>query len=320
MTLRSVLRQRDVALEVIVVDEASTDDTPALLAAISDPRLFVIRHDTPRGLPSARNHGADQAQGEWLAFVDDDDLWAPDKVARQLQAAREVDRDWVYTGAVNILAGRIVYGHPPLPPDQVVAVLPRYNPVPGGGSNVVIRRSMWLRTGPFETRFPAGGEDWDMSIRLAKRGPPAWVCSPLVARRLHSTNMTLDIAETLRAAKLIEVLHNTKVDWGRMYRWVAYSCLRDRRRGEALGHFVRAALRGQSREVASDLGAILHRRIARVRKSEPDSHRSRDVWIETAAAWLQEFEVGIQCVNGNSRLNPSALSGNYAEPIPRVKS
>ena len=81
MTLRSVLRQRDVTLEVIVVDEAaSTDDTGARLAAIRDPRLRVIHHDAPRGLPAARNHGAEEARGEWLAFIDDDDLWAPDKI------------------------------------------------------------------------------------------------------------------------------------------------------------------------------------------------------------------------------------------------
>ena len=72
-----------------------------------------------------------------------------------------------------------------------------------------------------------------MSIRLAKRSPPAWVCSPLVAKRLHSTNMTLDIAETFRAAKLIEVLHNTKVDWGRMHRWWCIPLARHGPRGLA---------------------------------------------------------------------------------------
>src|ERR1044071_6101497 len=87
-TLRTVLRQQDVELEVIVVDEASTDGTAALLATLGDARVRVIHHDRPRGVSAARNHGADEARGEWLAFIDDDGLWAPDKLAQQINAAR----------------------------------------------------------------------------------------------------------------------------------------------------------------------------------------------------------------------------------------
>ncbi len=93
-TLRSALRQERVAIEVIVVDEASIDETPAVLAAVGDPRLKVLRHETPRGLSSARNHGAEQACGEWLAFLDDDDLWAPSKLWRQVTVATETGREW----------------------------------------------------------------------------------------------------------------------------------------------------------------------------------------------------------------------------------
>ena len=94
MTLRSVLRQQSVDLEVIVVDEASTDDTASMLAAVNDTRVSIIRHDTPHGLSAARNHGAFEARGQWLAFVDDDDLWAPDKLVRQIEAAEQAGRDW----------------------------------------------------------------------------------------------------------------------------------------------------------------------------------------------------------------------------------
>src|SRR5678816_1662061 len=95
MTLRSVLHQKSVDLEVIVVDEASTDETATMLAAVTDTRLRVIRHDTPQWLAAARNHGAIEANGQWLAFIDDDDLWAPDKLVRQVEAAEQADRDWV---------------------------------------------------------------------------------------------------------------------------------------------------------------------------------------------------------------------------------
>jgi GT2 family glycosyltransferase len=291
MTLRSVLGQQDVDFEVIVVDEASTDDTPALLAGLHDARLRVIRHDVPHGLPAARNRGAAEARGDWLAFVDDDDLWAPTKLVRQVRQADEVGRDWVYAGAVNIVDGRVIYGEAPLPPDQVVAALPRYNPIPGGGSNVIIRRSMWLCAGPFDMRFQGGGEDWEMSIRLARRGLPACVCSPLVAKRLHSTNMTLDIAQTMSAAQLIEALHHIQVDWGRMDRWLAHSCLRAGRRRAALSLFARAAVRGQLRGVGADMVPILQRRFPRLVPKPADATELAPVWQATAAAWLNEFEV-----------------------------
>ena len=162
VTLRSVLRQRDVDLEVIVVDEASTDDTTAMLGRLADSRVRTIRHETPRGVSTARNRGAREARGEWVAFIDDDDLWAPDKLARQLHAAQETGRDWAYVGSVNITDGlRIVYGLPPPSPEQVVLALPHYNAIPAGGSNVMVRRAALLQAGPFDIRL-RNTEDWEM--------------------------------------------------------------------------------------------------------------------------------------------------------------
>jgi glycosyltransferase involved in cell wall biosynthesis len=285
MTLRSVLRQEDVDFEVIVVDEASTDGTAAFLSTVDDARVRVIRHDQPRGLSAARNHGAAEARGEWLAFVDDDDLWAPDKLVRQLEAAQKANSDWVYTGSVNIDGRRITHGAAPLPPEEAVAALQRYNAIPGGGSNVVLRQSAWRRIGPFDVRFQ-GGEDWDMWIRMAKRGLPAWVCSPLMAKRMHSTNMFSNVEQIMRSTKLIEALHHTEVDWGVIHRWVAHVYLRGGHRRLALDQFARAAARGQLRSVVRDLNVILQRR----RNPNTDGHNTGDSWRAAAAAWLREFD------------------------------
>ena len=290
VTLRGVLRQRDVELEVIVVDEASTDDTSQMLARLDDPRLQVLRHETPHGVSAARNHGTAEARGEWVAFTDDDDLWAPDKLARQVHAALAADRDWSYAGSVNIVNGlQIVHGVPPLPPDEVVAALPHYNAIPGGGSNVVVRRETLLRAGPFDTRL-RNTEDWEMWIRLAKAGPPAWVCSPLLAYRVHASNSSLDIAEILRGARLIQELHHTTADWGRLHRWLAESCLRSGQRRAALGQFARAAVHGQADAVAGDLALIARRRLRRRSPAPRPAERSDPGWIEQAAIWLGELK------------------------------
>jgi glycosyltransferase involved in cell wall biosynthesis len=290
VTLRSVLRQRDVDLEVIVVDEASTDDTPDVLAGLGDRRVRIVRHEVPHGVSTARNRGAADARGEWVTFIDDDDLWAPDKLARQVQAAQAANRDWSYVGSVNITDGfQIAHGLPPLPPEAVVAALPRYNAIPGGGSNVVVRRDTLLCAGPFDTRL-RNTEDWEMWIRLAKTGPPAWVPSPLMAYRVHASNSSLDIAEIMRGARLIEELHQTTADWGRLHRWLAESCLRTGQRRAALMQFARAALRGQATAVARDLTLIAGRRLRPRSAATRPAERGDPTWIEEAAGWLRELE------------------------------
>ncbi|MDP9022180.1 MAG: glycosyltransferase family 2 protein [Actinomycetota bacterium] len=286
-TLHSVLWQRNVDLEVIVVDDASTDGTADVVAGFADPRLVLMRQRSPCGPSAARNRGAGRAAGAWLAFVDDDDVWAPDKLTRQIAAADGAGRGWSYAGAVNIGDDlQIVSGSPPPSPEDVLAALPRYNPVPGGGSNVIIRWELWDDVAGFDERLPPC-EDWDMWARLARVGPPASVAAPLMGYRLHSGSVSLDIRRILRSAELIEQLHATPVDWGRMHRWLAESCLRMDRHVQALGQFAMAAIRGQARGVASDVAAIARRRVGRrTRKVETPADRD---WIAQAAGWLQEL-------------------------------
>jgi glycosyltransferase involved in cell wall biosynthesis len=293
MTVRSVLRQKDVTLEVIVVDEASTDDTPAVVSALADDRIRMIRHSKPLGVATARNHGATEARGEWLAFLDDDDLWAADKLAQQLNSAREANRDWVYAGSVNIIDFQIVHGRPPLPPIDVVAALPKYDAVPGGGSNVIVQRTTWLRAGPFDARL-RNTEDWEMWIRLSKLGLPAWVCHPLVARRLHRSNSSLDTTEIVRGTRLIEELHHTTADWARLHRWMAQSSLRVGNKRTALVEFAKAAMRGDPVGVASDLIGVIQHRLPRILR-RPGRSRTPpdDVWISEAERWLREFEASL---------------------------
>jgi glycosyltransferase involved in cell wall biosynthesis len=303
MTLRSVMRQQGVSFEIVVVDEASSDGTSAMLAALADPRIRIIRHAMPVGVGAARNRGAWVARGEWLAFLDDDDLWAPDKLVTQLEAARTTGRDWAYTGAVVFRSdGEIVRAQQPLPPAETVRALLRYDAIPGGGSNVVVRRAIWQQAGPFDTRL-RNTEDWEMWIRLAKLGPPACVNRPLVARRLHASNSSLEVAEIVRGTRRIEALHRTTADWGRLHRWMAHCCLRTGQRRDALRHFARAAVRGQMGAVVSDLYAVAKERFGADRERAP-AHEA-DPWIVPAAEWLQAFR---ESLGENTRLVPGTGS------------
>jgi glycosyltransferase involved in cell wall biosynthesis len=76
LALRSALRQREVDLEVVVVDDGSGDDTPEVVAGLRDARVHLVRHPGPHGVSAARNSGIAAARGRWIAFLDDDDLAA----------------------------------------------------------------------------------------------------------------------------------------------------------------------------------------------------------------------------------------------------
>ena len=96
--LRSVPGQRDVALEVVIVDDGSKHDVAEALEGFLDDRCHVHRNGTSQGVSSARNRGIRAAQAPWIAFLDDDDLWSPDKLRLQLAVAAAASARWVYTG------------------------------------------------------------------------------------------------------------------------------------------------------------------------------------------------------------------------------
>jgi glycosyltransferase involved in cell wall biosynthesis len=287
LTLQSVLQQQDPDLEAIVVDDGSTDDTLEMLAVVSDPRVRVIRHDSPQGVAASRNHGAAEARGAWVAFVDDDDLWSPEKLARQVDAAIATNRAWVYTGSVNIDdQARIVGGMPPRPPDDVARLIARQNVIPGGGSNVIVRRDEFDRVGPFDVRLK-NTEDWELWIRLAEHGPPAWAPWPLMAYRVHTGNASLDVAAILEGVSVIERRHETTADHGVIHRWIGELCLRTGHRSQAVKHLAIAALRGQATNVAGDVATIVRRRLGMNRPATGAPHHPE--WIAQARTWLEDL-------------------------------
>jgi glycosyltransferase involved in cell wall biosynthesis len=286
LTLHSVLWQRAVDLEVVVVDDGSTDDTAQMVAGLGDRRVRLVRHDTAQGVSAARNRGIAEAGGSWVAFLDDDDLWAPDKLTRQLQAARRSGRDWVYAGAVKVdAAQRLNGGRPPPEPQEVMARIERWNPMPGGCSNVMAASTLLRSAGPFDRQL-VNLADWDLWIRMARAGGrPAVVRSPLVGYRLHDGNRSLDTALILREAKVIERRYGTALDWGGIFRYLAWLCVRSGRRREALWHFARATVHGQAPSVAADLAGLVRNRLPGPAPGRARPHQERH-WGTEAEAWL----------------------------------
>jgi glycosyltransferase involved in cell wall biosynthesis len=217
-SIRSVQAQRGISFEVIVVDDHSIDETSRVIASLGDDRIQVLRTERPGGAAVARNLGIGQATGRWIAFFDDDDLWAPDKLAKQLEAMSGSGRLWAYSGAVFINpAGRIRGGAPPPSPDEVIALLPRYNPIPAAASNVIVAAEVIAETGGFDPSL-IHMTDWDLWLRIAARmGPPACSPAPSVAYHLHGGNFSARPAGIRKEVAAMKLRHPT-VDSTRIYR------------------------------------------------------------------------------------------------------
>jgi hypothetical protein len=190
-TLGAILDQRGVDLVVVVVDEASSDGTPAFLAGLGDKRVLVVRHDEPVGLPAARNRGLARASTPYVAFCDDDDLWSPTKARQQLDAiAASRSARWAICGAVLVDPDLGLMGHiEPGDPDRLATELLEHNVVPASGSGVLAETALVRFLGGFDEGM-AASEDWDLCLRLAREAQAAVADGPHVAYRIYPGSMS----------------------------------------------------------------------------------------------------------------------------------
>jgi glycosyltransferase involved in cell wall biosynthesis len=197
----SVLRQTERDLELIVVDDGSTDVTAGRVAAVTDPRV-VLHRQSNRGLAAARNAGTERASGEFVAFLDSDDLLLPSYLSRVRETLeRDPGLDFVYSDAWTFddLSRRVRrhttahYQRPPRPAPATAAgllrelVLRNFIIIP-----VAVRRSVLLRHGGFDETMTSA-EDWDMWLRLTAAGHRgAEAPGPNGLRREHGAQMSAD--------------------------------------------------------------------------------------------------------------------------------
>lgn len=192
--LSSVLAQNYHDLEVIVVDDGSIDRTQEVLGNFSDNRVRVFYQENS-GLAAARNAGIRQAQGTYIAFLDDDDLWLPEKIAQQVALfEQQPDLGLVICGYQTIDAQGVKLSEvrPWLWRPELSLQTWLYS-CPTVPSAVMVRRDWLEKAGGFNeqiSRQGLGSEDWELWLRLASLGcQMAWIKECLCAYRVHPGSM-----------------------------------------------------------------------------------------------------------------------------------
>ena len=296
-TLRSVLAQDDVRLSVVIVDDAGDDHTGLAAAATGDQRVRIVRHEARRGVSAARNSGLAVATTPWVAFVDDDDVWAPDKLRQQLDAVSTTEAArWSCVGSVNIDAqGRVLWwADAPYEVDLSAELLAR-NCIPGGGSGVLADTDLAREIGGFDENM-SNLADWDFYVRLAQRSPIAPVHAPLLGYLVHADSMAHNInrsdaeyrymgrkyAELRRARGVVP----DQVQWLRYLAGMAYN---GGHRVAGARMCLRLGLRhGQLRSLRSVGMAVVPTSVYRSR-ARRGSTKIPQAWKQGVEEWLRPY-------------------------------
>lgn len=201
--VNSVLRQTFTDFEVLIVDDGSSDHTVEWASQLTEPRVKLISQEN-KGAAGARNNGIANSQGEYVAFLDADDVWEATKLEKQVKCLDDnpsaglvhtwiafIDEQGKATG--NVMA---TYGE-----GEVWKQVVEYNPV-RCGSTTMVRRCCFDTVGVFDQNF-SFAEDWEMWIRIASRYSFALIKEPLVYYRQHLNNKSKNYMAVLQTFRKI---------------------------------------------------------------------------------------------------------------------
>ena len=226
--IKSVLNQTFRDFEVMVVDDGSSDNPERVVRSFADHRIRFMRHETARGPAAARNTGIRNTGGAYVAFLDDDDEWYPDKLASQV-AVMETEQESlaVVYGAYDIVnsEGAIVRTRTPSRGGDLRPLLLRSNPI-GGTSMVLVRRESLESVSGFDERLRSA-EDYDLYLRLSEKFTFGFVSTPVCRYMRHPVQLRSNRDAEYRGLEILKEKHGSEK---RFRRAIAKKYLRFARR------------------------------------------------------------------------------------------
>ena len=216
-TLASVFAQTLTDYEVIVVNDGSPDDTAAVLRPLAEAGRIRYIEQENQGQGAARNRGLAEAQGEFVALLDDDDLWPPDKLAWQVAALRaHPDAVMVYgfSQSFGEAEGKL-WPDENGPGEDVLKAFLKENRITSPGQTL-IRAEALQNIGGFDPKL-WGVDDWDLYIRLAAHGSVLFENSLGLHYRLHSANASKNLWQMYQNVRLLLDKHKVKLQQYEMY-------------------------------------------------------------------------------------------------------
>lgn len=246
--IQSVLNQTCEDFEIIVVDDGSTDNTNEVVESINDERIRYIRHERNKGAAAARNTGIMAAKGKYIAFLDTDDEWLPEKLEKQMAAFRNASSQIgvVYTSLVRIEGDR-TYIPPPRARKKEGNI---YCNLLGEcfvlTSTTVVNRECFTKVGMFDERFSVA-EDWDLFIRIAKYYHFKYVDEPLVIYCARSDSLTNNPDYEVKGYEMFLEKHSEDIKrdkriLARYYINMGHLLCSNKKLREGRGYFVKAAV------------------------------------------------------------------------------
>jgi glycosyltransferase involved in cell wall biosynthesis len=209
-SINSVLSQTYSDFELIVIDDCSSDNTPGVLEGFQDERLKVIRNSSNKGIAAVRNIGVASSQGKYIAFLDDDDEWLPDKLEKQIRIMEDGSESLgcVYSGCLTTGpdGSEIVSTSIPRYRNKVLNELLLENFITT--STTLVKKSSIEKAGLFDEDIPYG-EDYDMWIRIAEDFRFDFAPEPLTKYRIHPNSITKNYAKVINGIAKILSKHRS---------------------------------------------------------------------------------------------------------------
>jgi glycosyltransferase involved in cell wall biosynthesis len=206
-TLESVFRQSHASTEIIVVNDGSPDDVAQVLRPLVEAKRIRYVEQANQGQSVARNTGLQLATGDFIAFLDDDDLWPPDKLEGQLAFFRS-HPDAIAVAGPAITNWRQAHGFQVVPYTVMSGEqFFRGNPITSPGQTLV-RADVLRRIGGFDAKVQ-GAEDFDMWMRLQKEGAFYFGGSLALFYRVHEHNMSRNTEQMFTATSRVLEKHLT---------------------------------------------------------------------------------------------------------------